>query len=79
MGASNLIARTGALCVPTYLRAPKLRLAGDHSARLARLIEETRRQLDRPLTSEEYRWLRIYVEATPDEEKAEKKFLVAGS
>lgn len=51
--------------------APRLSVLGHKSARLARLIAETERQLERSLTHNEHRWLMLYVEATPEEEDAE--------
>lgn len=53
-------------------------VSGEKLARLTRLVEEMERHLQRPLTCDEHRFLRYYVEATPEEEEAEADGASAG-
>jgi hypothetical protein len=51
--------------------AQGLVVLGDSSVRSLKLAKEMERQLERPLTSDERRWLALCAAATPAEEQVE--------
>ncbi len=53
-------------------------VSGEKSVRLARLVGEMEWQLQRPLTADEERRVRLYAEAMPEEAQAEAEGAAAG-